>query len=194
MGSVWKVQYRFETTALRSASGHETTLSASRDGDGIDLIASDDRAEFSFRVHSSRSNWIEVSIHNRSTEPFSLNLADASYVDPSGQTHELHFLSNSELVLDRTVEVGPLSTVELSLWPKDWNHGWWDGRPAVWNGDSPLGGSTIEDTREKALEERQGDIGKAFEIVLPTGSGDHRVSYRFRFVVSELIARKTAWA
>lgn len=192
VGRVWMVDYKFETSALRSASGSETGLSASRAGEDIDLIAMDERAEFSFRVESGR---IGVSIQNRSTEPLSLYVADASYVDPSGRTHGLLFLSNKKLVQDRALEVGPRSTIELSLWPKDWNHGWYKGRPSVWSGDSPLGGSTIEETtREKALEKRAQDIGKGFEIALPLGISDERVTYRFRFMVSELVARRTWWA
>jgi hypothetical protein len=186
VGRVWMVDYKFDTSAVRDASGRETVLSTSRVADEVDLTAEDDHAAFAFRFEPGR---IRVSIRNRGTEALSLDLDEASYVDASGQTHRL-FLFDRDLAQERGLEIQQRSTADLSLWPRDWTRSCPEG-PCVFRGDSPLGGSTIEEnSREKALAQRQQDMGKRFEIVLPLRIADERVSYRFRFTVSELVARR----
>lgn len=124
-----------------------------------------------------------------------MSLADAAYTDSSGETHRLSVIVNDDPVEEDALEVGPRSTVRLSLWPKDWSRGSSDGRPVVWKGDSPLDGrSTIETSRDRALADRQGDVGKGFEVLVPLTTREGRVSYRFRFTVSGLVARRTLWA
>lgn len=193
VGRVWTVDYKFDASALRSGSGETalSTLSTRHVGDEVDLIAADERAEFAFRIEPGR---IQVSAQNRGAEAFLLDLAGASYIDASGQTHRLVVI-DPETAEGRDLEVQPGSTTRLSLWPKDWTRDGPDGRPSVWKGDSPLGGSTIaERSREEALDRRRQDIGKSFEVILPIRISDARVLYRFRFTVSELVARRTWWA
>jgi len=192
VGRVWMVDYSFDSTALRVHASEEIALATSQVGDEVDLLATDERARFAFRVAPGR---IQVSVENRGPEPLSLNFADAAYVDANRKTHGLHVFVDDALLQDPAMEVLPDATMQFSLWPKDWSHGWHDGRPAIWRGDSPLGGTTIEGTsREKALANRREDVGKSFEIVLPLGTRHERTVYRFQFTVLGLVARRTSWA
>jgi len=186
------VDYRLQATTIRHVAGIETTLTTTSNLKDVDLIAMDERAKFSFRVEPGR---IIVSIENRSSNAQTVELSNSFFVDDSDKTHELFFRTKDELVQEREIEIAPQSTLNLSLWPKDLNHGTYEGQPQVWRGDSPLGGSTIEETsREKALANRATDVGKSFEIVLFLRTQEGVASYRFRFTVLDLIARKTWWA
>jgi len=192
IGRVWMVDYHLQATTLRHVAGIETTLTTTSNLEDVDLIATDERVKFSFRVEPGR---IRVSIENRSSDAQSVELANSFFVDASGKSHDLFFLTKDKLVQEREVEIESDSTLNLSLWPKDFNHGTYEGQPLVWRGDSPLGGSTIEETsREKALANRATDVGKSFEIVLPLRTQERVASYRFRFTILDLIAKKTWWA
>ncbi len=191
IGRVWMVGYRFDASALREASGTESAFAVEHVGDGADLIATDDRVESVFRIGPSP---IEVSIRNLGADPLVLDTAEVLFIDSERAVH--HVIDTSrDLSRQPVVEVPPRATNRLSLWPEDWAREGSNGRPSVWIGDSPLGGSTIEEeSREKALSNRQKDVGKGFEVVLPMRIGHERVSYRFRFTVVGLVARRTLWA
>jgi hypothetical protein len=186
------VDYRFETSALRASAGTEAALSTGPDGEEVDLLVTDAPVRFAFEVEPGR---IRVRVENQGSEDLFLDPADASYVDGRGQEHRL-FVFEHDPATEPTSRVPGHSTASLSLWPEGWHHGEHEGRPAVWRGDSPLDGeSTIEETSsERALANRRQDVGRSFEIVLPVRIAGREVSYRFRFAVAELVARRTWWA
>jgi hypothetical protein len=190
---VWVVDYELDPAASRSRAGEEVTLSTSRgEDDEADLIATDERAQFVFRVEPGR---IRLSVTNRGSEPLTLRFAEATFVDAAGKTQGLHTFVDDATLRDPTAEVGPGATRQFRLWPEASVRRRSNGSAGVSRADSPLGGSTLHETsRVAALANRSDDVGKSFEIDLPIGSADERTTYRFRFTVEELVARRISWA